>query len=99
MRALVGASVAFPLGTLGVNVVGSFLIGMAYALGLGDRAYGPFLMLGVLGGFTTFSTFSLDTMKLFQSGQITAAVAYVTASVALSLAAVAAGYVIAGRLA
>ncbi|MEM9437420.1 MAG: fluoride efflux transporter CrcB [Pseudomonadota bacterium] len=97
LRAMVGASVGFPMGTLMVNVVGSFLIGIAFAVGVADRTYGPFLMIGLFGGFTTFSTFSLDTLKLVQSGQMGPALAYIAGSVALSLVAVWAGYVLGGR--
>lgn len=98
IRALVGAGVGFPFGTLTVNVLGSAVIGVAFALGLGDRPYGPFLMIGVLGGFTTFSTFSLDTLKLVQGGQASFAALYVCASLALSLGAVWLGYSAAERL-
>lgn len=98
LRALLGMVVAFPFGTLGVNVLGSFLIGVAFASGFAERsAAHPFLMLGVLGGFTTFSTFSLDALKLVQAGQGGAALGYVLASVLLSVLAVWLGYVAAGR--
>lgn len=100
LRVLVGMAVVFPVGALTVNAVGSLLIGVCWALGV-DKVPGlfPFLMLGVLGGFTTFSTFSLDALKLVQTGQWSAAAAYVFASVALSLAAVVLGFILTGRLA
>ena len=84
----------FPAGTLAVNVLGSFLIGVLAVAMLGPRGASPaaaFLLVGVLGGFTTFSAFSLDALKLWQAGQAGLAGAYVVASVGLSLAGVAAG--------
>ena len=100
LRMLVGLAVAFPFGTLAVNVLGSFAIGIAWTAGV-DKMPGlhPFLMLGVLGGFTTFSTFSLDVMKLIEGGQLGFAIAYVLASVVLSLAACAFGLMIMRALA
>ena len=92
LRVLVGMAVAFPFGALAVNVLGSFLIGVAWASGV-DKVPGvfPFLMLGVLGGFTTFSTFSLDVLKLVEASQYGMSLLYVLASVVLSLAACAIG--------
>jgi len=84
----------FPLGTLAVNVLGSFLIGALAILLIGPRGASPalpFLVTGFLGGFTTFSAFSLDALKLWQAGQGGLAALYVVASVGLSLAAVVAG--------
>ena len=81
----------WPLGTLTVNVVGSFAIGVLYVV-LSQRAHlAPLLVAGFLGGFTTFSAFSLDTLKLWEGGQAAQAALYVAASVLLSLAAVALG--------
>ena len=83
----------FPAGTLAVNVLGSFLMGMlvvALAKTSGTR-HAPFLMTGLLGGFTTFSAFSLDTLTLYERGQPGVAAAYVAGSVVLSLAAIVAG--------
>ena len=83
----------FPYATMTVNILGSFLMGVmvvVLAQKGGTRA-APFLMTGVLGGFTTFSAFSLDALKLWQAGQGALAAAYVLASVLLSLAAVVAG--------
>lgn len=87
---------SFPWGTLLVNVVGSFLMGIlaTYVAQVGPRA-APFLMTGLLGGFTTFSAFSLDTMNLIERGQTTAAMSYVVASVGLSLLAIFAGLLLA----
>jgi CrcB protein len=92
------AGSTFPWGTLIVNVVGSGLIGVL--LGLSERADTWFatvdarnlLMVGVLGGFTTFSAFSLQTFELLRAQQWGAAGANVLLSVALCLAAVAIGY-------
>lgn len=87
LRYLVGLTVGFPLGTLAVNVAGSFAIGVVW-VALADKALLlPFLMTGLLGGFTTFSAFSLDTMRLLETGRAAVAFSYVGASVILSLAA------------
>lgn len=86
-----------PWGTLTVNVVGSFLMGLIagwLALRAGEGWSQPvrlFLATGILGGFTTFSAFSLDAALLWERGQGGMAAAYVAASVALSLAALAGG--------
>ncbi|MEZ5912539.1 MAG: fluoride efflux transporter CrcB [Paracoccaceae bacterium] len=92
----------FPVGTLAVNIVGSFLMGvLVVVLALkGGTRLAPLLMTGFLGGFTTFSAFSLDAVSLWERGQGGAAAVYVMASVVLSLAAIVAGlYVARGLLA
>ena len=83
------AGIAFPWGTLTVNVVGSFAMGLlvvvfdnAVALPANLKL---FLTIGFLGGFTTFSTFSMDTMRLIETGEIGAAFAYTLGSVILSV--------------
>lgn len=82
----------FPAGTLAVNVAGSFLMGLLVVVLAGrGNALAPLLMTGLLGGFTTFSAFSLDTVTLWQRGQGAVALAYVAASVGLSLAALLVG--------
>ncbi|MDM8164730.1 fluoride efflux transporter CrcB [Roseovarius sp.] len=84
----------FPWATLFVNVAGSFLMGVivvVLAREGGTRAAGPFLMTGLLGGFTTFSAFSLDAVTLYERGQVALAGAYVMGSVILSLAAIVLG--------
>ncbi|MCW5603716.1 MAG: fluoride efflux transporter CrcB [Burkholderiales bacterium] len=90
---LVGA--AFPYHTLTVNIVGSFVLGLlaGYFATKGDpgQSWRLFLTTGVVGGFTTFSAFSLDTAVLYERGEPTLAVVYVLASVGLSLAALFAG--------
>lgn len=86
---------AFPYGTLAVNVLGSFIIGLLmetmalkWQVSLEMRA---FLVTGFLGGFTTFSAFSLDFFKLVETGNTLSAGVYAVSSVALSLLAVFAG--------
>ena len=83
----------FPWGTLIVNVVGSFLMGVlvvVMAQKFGTR-FAPFLMTGLLGGFTTFSAFSLDALTLYERGQTGLAAGYVLASIGLTLSAIALG--------
>ena len=82
---------AFPWGTLFINVTGSFLIGAfaeSFALRW-DAAQSTrvFLVVGICGGYTTFSTFSLDVVTLLNRGELIAATAYMAASVVLSVAA------------
>jgi CrcB protein len=84
-------AIGAPLGTLIVNVAGSFVMGVLFVTLISRSQLSPLLMAGVLGGFTTFSAFSLDTLKLWQSGQTTQALLYTAASVILSLTAVALG--------
>ena len=79
----------FPWATLGVNVAGSFLIGLAAVL-IGDRMldgelWRPLIIVGFLGAFTTFSAFSLETLLLLQQGNYNTALAYMLGSVALCL--------------
>lgn len=89
------AGLNFPWGTLAVNVVGSFLIGLLVEL-VARRLNASmemrlFLVTGVLGGFTTFSSFSLDAVTLFERGALGLSAVYVLASLAVSIAAVFAG--------
>ncbi|WP_333868146.1 fluoride efflux transporter CrcB [Cypionkella sp.] len=83
----------FPYSTLFVNILGSFAMGvLIVALAKkGGTHLAPFLMTGILGGFTTFSAFSLDSFTLWERGDITTALAYVAGTVILSLGALAAG--------
>ncbi|MBM1558710.1 fluoride efflux transporter CrcB [Sulfitobacter mediterraneus] len=78
----------FPLAILTVNVVGSFLMGVfvVVAAHRGLTHLSPLVMTGLLGGFTTFSAFSLETVTLMERGQIGAAGLYVALSVGLSVA-------------
>jgi CrcB protein len=91
----------FPFGTLIVNVVGSFVMGLIIGWlafrGQQAQATRLFLTTGILGGFTTFSSFSLDTMLLVERGQAATAVLYVLLSVAVALAAIWAGVFLIGR--
>jgi CrcB protein len=93
-----GAGTSFPWGTLAVNVAGCLVVGILAAL---FEPASPLhvrqdlrvlLVVGVLGGFTTFSAFSLETLLLLQRGAIAAAIAYVVASLTLCLLAASAAY-------
>jgi fluoride exporter len=87
---------AFPYGILFVNIFGSFVMGLVMALLMRKVTTDPsmqmFLATGILGGFTTFSAFSFDVLKLVNSEQTTAALVYVLASVFVSIAAVLIGF-------
>ncbi len=95
----------FPFGTLAVNVLGSFAIGLVAVLTgpdgplLVDPRLRQALTLGVLGGFTTFSSFSLQTLALLQDGEWLLAAANVAVSVVACLLAVWAGWQLGLRLA
>ena len=94
----------FPWGTLTVNVVGSLLIGVVAGLVQSSGRFEvganvqQFLMVGVLGGYTTFSAFSLQTLALVRDGHVGKAGVYVGSSILLCLIAVAVGYAISGAL-
>lgn len=92
----------FNLATLLINVVGSLLIGIAYVLIVEKMLLPPvlrqLLMVGFLGAFTTFSTFSLEALALLHSGQVGGALAYIFASVVLCLGAVAIGFTVTQHL-
>jgi CrcB protein len=90
----------FPMGTLFVNVLGSFVMGVLVVVlaKKGGTHLAPLLMTGILGGYTTFSAFSLDALTLWERGQHSLAFGYVAASVILSLAAIAAGLFVARNL-
>jgi CrcB protein len=87
-------SAGFPYGTLLVNVAGSFGIGIFSELLLEGGLWNPgsgvraLIFAGIFGGFTTFSSFSLQTLALMRSGQVLLAGVNILASVALCLAAV-----------
>src|SRR5215470_13765141 len=87
-----------PWGTLIINVSGSFLIGLFIALFAVDwqlpQPMRVFLVVGICGGYTTFSTFSLDSYKLIQSGEVVAAGTYMMGSVLLSVGALMAAILI-----
>lgn len=85
----------FPWGTLFINVTGSLLIGVLAGLFAVrwnlPQAARVFLIVGICGGYTTFSTFSLDSFYLIERGEVAAACAYMIASVVLSVSALVAG--------
>ncbi|MCP2042162.1 fluoride efflux transporter CrcB [Pontibacter sp. HSC-36F09] len=84
----------FPVGTMVVNIVGCFLIGLVFgfaAKGNLPDEWRLFLATGILGGFTTFSAFSLESITLLQNGQTGQAILYILASVLLGLLATFAG--------
>lgn len=94
----------FPWGTLVVNVLGSFVIGFfgnltgpdsRYLIGTGAR---QFVMIGICGGFTTFSSFSLQTLTLAQDGEWARASGNIAGSVALCLVSVWLGYIAAAAI-
>lgn len=93
-----------PWGTIGINIAGSFLIGFFGTLTLeGGRHPAPewawlFVMVGICGGFTTFSSFSLQTLDLLRGDAWGRALANVGVSVLLCLAAVSAGHAVAAQL-
>ena len=91
--------VAFPWGTVAINVAGSFAIGAFAAASLGSPRLGSpelraFVTVGLCGGFTTFSAFSLQTVDLLRDGRALAAMANVALSVVLCLVSTACGYAV-----
>ena len=93
VQGLTGAT--FPWGTLAVNVAGCFALGLAMPLlqaSVATPEARAFVAVGLLGGFTTFSTFSFEAMALVQDGQWSRAAAYTLGSVGLGLAAVLVGF-------
>lgn len=86
---------AFPWGTLVVNLSGCFLLGVLFTLSSGrldaNSSLRPALTVGFVGAYTTFSTFSLQAVRLTEDGEIALAVAYVAASVVVGLLAAWAG--------
>jgi len=94
---------AFPLGTFLINVVGSFVMGLLWGWqSAAPTAWSPALrgavFSGLLGGFTTFSAFSLEGLQLFRSGQQTMALTYLGSSVLVGTAAAALGFWMGQRL-
>jgi CrcB protein len=83
----------FPLGVLTVNILGSFLMG-AFITAAAERGlthWAPFVATGILGGFTTFSSFSLEAMTLWERGEAGQAMLYILLSVLCSLVGLALG--------
>ena len=85
----------FPIKTLCINIIGSLLIGMIAAAAIKTKPLNPHLVLlfkvGLCGGFTTFSSFALETEELLQQGQTGSALLYACLSMLLSIAAVSIG--------
>lgn len=92
----------FPYGTLAVNVIGSWCMGLLFVLLVERSAVGPewraALMVGMLGAFTTFSTFSIETLNLMQEGALTKAFTNVAVSVVVCVGATWAGMVMGKQL-
>ena len=107
-RYIVGSLVArfysstFPAATFLINVTGSFLIGVLMTLFLNRSALDPnwrlFLVTGILGGYTTFSTFEWEALTALRTGAALVSLLYIGASVVLGLAAAWAGFMIADRV-
>lgn len=87
VQRLVGGPTEFPIAIMGANILGSFLMGVFVVLAAqrGLTHYAPFVMTGLLGGFTTFSAFSLETVNLIERGQFGQAGMYMALSVVLSV--------------
>lgn len=92
----------FPYGTLAVNVIGSFAMGIGFIFLVERAALAPewraFLLVGLLGALTTFSTFSIETLNLIESGALTKATINMVGSVVVCVAAVWAGVLLARQL-
>ena len=95
-------SIAFPYGTLAVNVIGCFCIGFLSELADSRSLFSPdiraFLIVGMLGGFTTFSAFGNETMNLLRDGEQALALMNVGAQIVLGLGAVWLGYSLAYQI-
>jgi fluoride exporter len=97
-------SQSLPLGTIGINILGSFIIGFFGTLTLAHGRFPAsdnmrlFVMVGLCGGFTTFSSFSLQTLDLMRKGAMVNAMINIVASVILCVMAVAAGHLLASQL-
>lgn len=86
---------SFPFGTLAVNLIGCFVIGIVwgYTMQLSHApAWSPFVVTGLLGAFTTFSTFSKEAFALYTNGQLGMAITYVAISTVVGFLLVAVGY-------
>lgn len=95
------ALAAFPYGTLAVNLIGCLLIGIVMGLVDSRQLFGPdfrlFILIGVLGGFTTYSTFGYETFALLRDADYFRALSNVAAHVVLGLVLLWIGYVLASR--
>ncbi len=90
---LADADSGFPTATLAVNVVGSFVLGVAVLAGWGDSTM-QFLGIGICGSFTTFSSFSVETVRLWEAGDRRLAAAAAGGNLLLSLAAIGLAWVV-----
>ena len=88
----------FPLGTLVVNVLGSFIIGLLWGIWENENIpshWRTFTFIGILGGFTTFSSYTLESMNLFRDGETKLALFYILANNILGLLFVVVGFILA----
>ena len=88
---------AFPLGTFAVNFIGCTLLGIFVGLGLGKTITLPlreFAVIGILGGFTTFSAFGLESFEMLQAGQFKMTAIYVLGSIVLGISGIGLGILI-----
>ena len=87
----------FPLGTLAVNFIGCILLGIFVSLGLDKTTTLPlreFAVIGILGGFTTFSAFGLESFEMLQAGQFKMTAIYVLGSIVLGISGIGLGILI-----
>lgn len=98
----VGSNEGFPIKTFLINIIGCFIIGLAAALALKQLSESPklvmFLKVGICGGFTTFSSFALETSGLIEKGSYFTAASYVVLSVTLGVAALFAAQFLAEKI-
>jgi CrcB protein len=96
------AGADFPMGTLVINITGSFLLGIFMRYAMQSNAVSPemrlFLTTGFCGGYTTFSTFTYETARLMEDGEYGRAALYVGASVGVALAGMFLGFAVANWL-
>jgi CrcB protein len=93
----------FPWATMSINLIGSFLMGFLFVLisnRLADLAplLTPLILVGILGGFTTFSSFSIETLKLIQNGKLAYALTYVLISTIIGVSFAGLGFMIAQKI-
>lgn len=96
LAATAAAGHGFPWGTLSANLIGGLLMGLLIGSPLGaNQPAAAFLAIGVLGGFTTFSSFSIETIRLIEAGAVAPAFGYVAVSVGGAIGACALGLMLA----
>ncbi len=97
-----GAATTFPTGTLAVNLTGSFLLGLIIRYAIETPTVSPeiraFLTIGICGGYTTFSTFSFETVRMLEDGEWMRASLYMALSLVLAIGAVFLGFAAARQL-